>query len=113
VADEGLWLTDRNGLHLGDHLSSIAYTGRSSGVTLMMLVQRPRGVPVHTWSNASHALIWHGGNTDDARELASLGTQQPRAVQAAMHNLKGHDFLYLPCRGGLEWAVSCVPPELF
>ena len=108
VADEGLWLSDRNGLALGDHLSAIAYTGRSSGVTLMMLVQRPRGVPVHTWTNASHAFIWHMGHTDDARELASLGTQQPRAVQSAVHSLRGHDFLYLPCRAGADWAISCV-----
>lgn len=112
VADEGLWLSDRNGLHLGDHLSSIAYTGRSSGVTLMMLVQRPRGVPVHTWSNASYACIWHGGNTDDARELASLGTQPSREVQAAMHSLRGHDFLFLPCRAGMEWAITSVDPSV-
>lgn len=112
VADEGLWLSDRKGLDLGDHLSSIAYTGRSSGVTLMMLVQRPRGVPVHTWSNASYAFIWHGGNTDDARELASLGTEPPRAVQAAIHSLRGHDFLFLPCRAGMEWVVSRVDPSV-
>jgi hypothetical protein len=108
VADEGLWISARDGLNLGDQLSAVAYTGRSSGVTLMMLVQRPRGVPVHTWSNASHAFIWHAGNTDDLRELASLGTYRPRDVAESVHGLRGHDFLYLPCRGGSEWAVSCV-----
>ena len=108
VAEEGLWLSDRNGLHLGDHLSSIAYTGRSSGVTLMMLVQRPRGVPVHTWTNASHVFLWHMGNTDDARELASLGTRPPKEVQAAVHELWGHDCLYLPARSGTDWAITKV-----
>jgi len=108
VADEGLWLSDRNGLNLPDHLSAIAYTGRSSGVTLMMLVQRPRGVPVHTWSNASHCFVWHGGNTDDQRELASLGTIPPKEVQVAVHGLTGHQFLYLPARAGTGWAISEV-----
>ena len=108
VADEGLWLSDRKGLDLGDQLAAIAYTGRSSGVTLMMVVQRPRGVPVNCWSNASHAFLWHVGNTDDARELASLGVTDRRAVQTAVGQLEGHDFLYLPCRAGMGWAISRV-----
>lgn len=108
VADEGLWLSDRKGLDLGDHLAAIAYTGRSSGVTLMMVVQRPRGVPVNCWSNASHVFLWHVGNTGDARELASLGTTDRRAVQQAVSSLQGHDFLYLPCRAGASWAISRV-----
>ena len=108
VADEGLWLSDRKGLDLGDHLAAIAYTGRSSGVTLMMLTQRPRGVPINCWSNASYVFLWHMGNTDDARELASLGTTTRRAVQQAVAGLEGHTFLFLPCRAGTGWAVSRV-----
>ncbi len=111
VADEGLWLSDRNGLNLGDHLSAIAYSGRSSGVTLMMIVQRPRGVPVNCWSNASFAFLWHLGNTDDVRELASLGTTDRRAAQQAVASLRGHDFVFLPCRAGMGWAVSKVELE--
>jgi hypothetical protein len=108
VADEGLWLSDRNGLALGDQLAAIAYTGRSSDVTLMMVVQRPRGVPVNCWSNASYAFLWHVGNTDDARELASLGVTDRRSVQNAVAQLQGHDFLFLPCRAGMWWAISGV-----
>jgi hypothetical protein len=108
VADEGLWLSDKMGLGLSEHLSHLAYMGRSNGITLMMLVQRPRGVPIHTWTNVSHCFLWHGGNTDDARELASLGTVPPRDVAAAMHSLTGHSFLYLPCRSGGGWAISEV-----
>ena len=108
VADEGLWLSDRKGLDLGDHLAAIAYTGRSSGVTLMMVVQRPRGVPVNCWSNASYAFLWHVGNPDDARELASLGVTDRRAVQVAVSQLQGHDFVFLPCRAGMSWAISRV-----
>jgi hypothetical protein len=108
VADEGLWLSDRRGLDLGEHLGAIAYTGRSSGVTLMMLVQRPSGVPRNTWSNASYAFIWHSGVTGDIRELASLGTTSPKSVGEAVQGLQGHQFLFLPCRAGTGWAVSEV-----
>jgi hypothetical protein len=113
VADEGLWLSKRNsrsqpGLDLGNHLESIAYTGRSSNVTLIMLVQRPASVPVNTWTNSTHAFIWKLGNTRDMRELASLGTVDPKAVQTALPTLDKHQFLYLPCRAGVPWAISEV-----
>ncbi len=111
IADEGLWLSDRKGLNLGDHLAGIAYTGRSSGITLFMLVQRPRGVPVNCWSNASHVFTWHHGVTADMRELASLGTQDPKDAQEAIQSLRGHQFLYMPCRAGAEWAISEVDPD--
>jgi len=108
VADEGLWLSDTKGLNLGNNLSSIAYAGRSSEITLMMLIQRPAGVPRNTWSNCSHAFIWHGGVTSDIRELASLGTYSPKEVAPAIQSLKGFEFLHLPCRAGATWAVSQV-----
>lgn len=108
VADEGLWLSDRAGLGLAEHLSAVAYMGRSLNLTLMMLVQRPVGVPLHTWTNVSHAFLWHVGNTDDVRELASLGTVPPKDVVLAMRQLQGHSFLYLPTRTGGGWAISEV-----
>jgi hypothetical protein len=108
VCDEGLWTADRAGLDLGDHLAALAYTGRSMGVTLMILLQRPRGVPINCWSNASYAFLWHMGNADDVRDMSSLGTEDARSVQAAVKSLGGHDFLWLPCRAGSEWAISRV-----
>lgn len=110
VADEGHWLSDR--LKLGEHLEDVAYGGRSADLTLMLLSQRPRGIPIHTWTNASHLFLWHGGNTDDQRELASLGTRPPREVQSAVQHLQGFDFLYLPARAGADWAVSRVDPAV-
>jgi hypothetical protein len=108
VADEGLWLSDRDGLALGAHLSAISYAGRSSDVTLLMLIQRPAGVPRNTWSNCSHAFMWHSGVTSDVRELASLGTYDPKDVAEAIQDLEGHQFLYLPCRAGAHWSRSEV-----
>lgn len=115
VADEGLWLSTK--LRLADQLDSIAYAGRSSDVTLMTLAQRPRGLPVNCWTNAIYAFIWHLGNSDDIRELASLGTKDRRAVTAQVAEMtegaedtpqRRHDFLFLPCRAGVRWGVSQV-----
>lgn len=111
VADEGLWLSSPRGLNVGAQLEALSYTGRSSKITLMILLQRPRGVPVLCWTSASYAFLWHMGNTDDVRELASLGVKDRRAAQLAVTQLRGHDFLFLPCRATSDWAVTRVDME--
>lgn len=108
VADEGLWLSTK--LRLGEQLDGIAYSGRTSGLTLMMLAQRPRGIPINTWTNALNVFVWRVGNTDDVRELSSLGTATRRAAAAAIQQLRGHQFLFLPAHAQAEWAISEAPP---
>lgn len=108
LVDEGLWVCSRKGLALGDQLEAIAYTGRSSEVTLMTLLQRPAGVPRNVWSNVSHAFMWKHGVTNDTRELASLGTEDPKTVGLAVSQLQEYEFLYLPTRAGRGWAISKV-----
>lgn len=114
VADEALWICDRNGLDLGDHLAALAYAGRSGGITLMVIVQRPAGTPVNCWSNASWAFLWHLGNPDDIRKMASLGTREPKQVAAALQSAANdpHGFLFLPCRAARQqWAITKVESE--
>lgn len=108
VADEGLWLSDRSGLALGSQLGAIAYGGASAKISLYLCIQRPANLPPVTWTSCSWAEIFHSGRTDDVRELASLGIYEPRAAQAAVRGLRGHQFLDLPCRGGAEWAITQV-----
>lgn len=106
VADEGLWLSSRSGLNLGAELGDIAYGSASNKVTLLLLLQRPAGVPRVAWSSVSDACLFHLGVTNDVRELASLGTVDPTDAKRAVQRLQGRQFLYLPCRGGREWSVS-------
>jgi hypothetical protein len=108
VSDETLWLSDRKGLDLGDQLGSIAYTGRSSKVTLLALLQRPSGIPRNIWSNCSSAFVWKSGVTTDLRELATLGTYQSKETEQAIRSLKPYEFMYLPTRANAEWSVSKV-----
>lgn len=111
VLDEGLWMAGRQGLNLGLQISDIAFGSASNKVTMVLLVQRPANIPPIAWSSVSDALIFHGGVTRDMRELASLGTVDPKDVQSAIQHLSGHQFLDLPCRGGKSWSVSEVDPN--
>ena len=108
VVDEGLWMSSRKGLDLGQEIADVAYGAASNKVSLHLLVQRPSNVPPVAWTSCSLAMLFHSGRTDDIRELASLGTYTPREAQTAIRNLQGHRFLCLPCRGGMEWSESEV-----
>jgi hypothetical protein len=108
VVDETLWFSSREGLDLGPKLGTMAYGSASNKITFLFLMQRPSGVPRILWSSCTTALIFHIGGTNDVRELASLGTEDPKAVMAAIRNLKGHAFLDLPLRGGAQWSISEV-----
>lgn len=108
VIDEGLWLCQRDGLNLGGQLSSLAYGGASAGASMYVLLQRPAGVPRTVWQSCADVMQFHAGVTNDVRELASLGTYNPKAVGNAIQGLQGHSFLHLPCRGGATWNVSEV-----
>lgn len=108
VMDEGLWLSSRTGLNLGQQMADIAYGAASNGVSMYLLLQRPSGVPRVTWSSVMDAMLFHSGVTNDLRELASLGTYEPKAAITAVKGLQGHSFLHLPCRGGATWSISQV-----
>jgi hypothetical protein len=108
VIDETLWFSDKAGLDLGRTLGTMAYGSASNALSFLFLMQRPSGVPRILWQSCTNALLFHLGVTNDVREMASLGTEQPRAVVEAVQNLRGHQFLDLPCRGGSSWSVSEV-----
>lgn len=112
VLDEAIWLADRKGCDLGDIMTKLAFASASNGVSMHVLCQRPALLPPIVWQSCMQALLFHGGNTRDQRELASLGVYPPTDVVRAIQRLRGHQFLDLPCRGGVDgqatWAVSEV-----
>lgn len=108
VIDEGLWFSASTGLNLGLALGDIAYGGASNGIKLYVLVQRPANVPPVVWTSVSQAILFKSGRTDDIRELASLGTYDPKDVAVAIRRLQLFQFLDLPVRAQAEWALSTV-----
>lgn len=109
IIDETLFFSDtKDGLGLGHILSTMAYSSASSGITMCFLMQRPAGVPRILWQSCATAFIFHMGVTNDVREMASLGTIQPKAVTEAIQKLEGHEFLDVPCRAGRRWSKTQV-----
>jgi hypothetical protein len=114
VIDETLWATRRSGLGLDENLATTAFGAASNKVSLYMCMQRPTGMERVTWSSVSDAYVFKCGVIDDIRELAALGTQDPRdAVTTIRTQISGHRFLHLPTRGqSTGWAISEVDPRV-
>ncbi len=108
VLDEGLWLSSRTGLNLGQQMADIAYGSASNGVSMYLLLQRPSGVPRITWSSVMDCMLFKSGVTNDLRELASLGTYEPKAAIGAVKSLQQYQFLHLPTTAGRPWSISKV-----
>lgn len=110
VTDETLWVTRRSGLGLDAPLAEIAFGAASNKVSLYMAMQRPTGMERVTWSSVSDAYVFKCGVIDDIRELAALGTVDPRdAVTTIRTRISGHRFLHIPTRGQSRgWSISEV-----
>ncbi len=109
VIDEALWMSDRQGLNLGQQIGTFAYSMASSGVSCYFLCQRPANVPPIAWTSVAQAMLYHSGRTDDVRELASLGTYPVLDVAKIVQRLQGRRFLSLPTRAQGDWAITEVP----
>jgi hypothetical protein len=114
VIDEMLWATRRSGLNLDSNLAEVAFGAASNKVSLYFCMQRPTGMERVTWSSVADAYLFKCGVVDDIRELAALGTVDPRdAVIAIRTKISGHKFLHLPTRGQSQgWAISEVDPRV-
>jgi len=86
--------------NLSRPIESLHFIGRSSGISMVTLAQRPAYVPLAVVSNASHAYIAQTKLGADAERLADLGNVDPKAITATLASLDDrHDFLYTPTLG--------------
>lgn len=106
VFDETLYLTDPKYTNLGGWLSYLHYHGRSSGISLVSLTQRPAWIPVVVYSSVTHAYIARTRDRNDQKRLADMGGIDAREVG---HNLNAltsrHDYVYLNPQGDAEPAI--------
>lgn len=100
VFDETLYLTDPKLGGLGNWLSYLAYHGRSSGITLVALTQRPAWIPVIVYSSVTHAYIARTRDRNDTKRLADMGGIDTKEVAGVLQDLPTrHDYVYLNPQG--------------
>lgn len=95
--DEGLYSTSPVFLNLGDELAMSHAVGRSNGLTMITLTQRPSHLPLIVYGSAAHAMIGRTREAADQKRLAELGARESSKELAGRIAANGrHDFTWVP-----------------
>jgi energy-coupling factor transporter ATP-binding protein EcfA2 len=95
--DEGLYATNPQFLNMSDHLAMSHAIGRSGGLTMVTLTQRPSHLPLILYGSASHAFVGRTREASDQKRLAELGAHEPgKELANSIASLGRHDFLWIP-----------------
>lgn len=92
--DELKWCIGQ--LKLNGDIETLWHTGRSSGVTVVSSLQRPRHVPLMAYDQSDHLFFWEARDADMRKRLSEIGGKaDPDTIVEAVHNLGRHDFIYV------------------
>lgn len=98
--DEGLYFSDPMFLNLKAELGMLHYTGRSAGISMVTLAQRPFYLPKIVLSSITHGYFARTRDKDDLKRLADIGSVDAKEVAANLAVLKDrHDYVYLNPQG--------------
>lgn len=108
LLDELKYMSDPKFGNLGKPIEMAHYIGRSSGLSIVSLAQRPAHVPLAVLSNASHAYIARTKLKEDATRLSNLGDVDPKELLKGLATLPTkHDFIYTPTQAqGIAGVVN-------
>jgi len=100
LVDEMHYMTDRQFVGLWEEIALLHHVGRSSGITMVTLTQRPAFIPKIIYSSAIHAYIARTRDPADLKRLSELAGFDPRVIAKAVYELPNrHDYLYLNPQG--------------
>lgn len=101
---EGGWCIDIDELHymcaslrLEAEVTDLEEQGRSHGISIWGNAQRPAGIPLACYSNASHGFFYQTQEEYDVQRLASMNTRDTNAreLEANIRVLTRHEFVYI------------------
>ena len=96
--DEGLYMTSPTFLNLANHIAMLHQMGRSAGLSLMTLAQRPSHLPLVVYGSATHAFTSRTSVMNDRKRLSEIGSDDPRTMAKILADLPVYDFLWTNAR---------------
>ena len=98
VLDELRFVTGR--LNLATEVETLWLQGRSLGVTVVAGAQRPRHVPLESFSQARHLYLWRTRDRQDLRRLADFsGDLNTKQLEVIVQTLPDHATVYANADG--------------
>jgi len=100
VIDESLLFNDPKFIGLAKEIGFLHYHGRSNGITMVNLTQRPAWIPTVIYSSVTHAWIARTRDANDLKRLGELGGIDTKSVQHNVTQLPTRqDYLYVNPQG--------------
>lgn len=100
LIDEGVYFCEAQMLNLGKQLSMMFYTGRSNGLSMALLAQRPAWIPKIIRSSTTHAYTARTRDRDDLKTLSELGGVHAKQVEQQLVRLPARqDYVYTNPQG--------------
>lgn len=93
VFDEVSYLADT--LRMTDHLKFLLQQGRSSGISVIGMTQRPAFIPLAFYDQATHLFLWRDNDHRNLTRVGELAGLAAKAVQQEVAELKRREVLYL------------------
>lgn len=111
VADETMYLSEQLGLE--KELNEVWYGGRTTGISLVSLMQRPARVPRLAFSQADFIFLGKFNDKRDIDTLRDIATVVPAPVMVAgitSLSKPRHEFLFVDCKRD-RIAITTAPPR--
>lgn len=100
VIDESLMMTDPKLVGLGTEIGLMHYYGRTSGISMVDLTQRPSWIPKVIYSSVTHAYIARTRDRQDANRLSDMGGVDAKELAYNLMRLPSrHDYVYANPQG--------------
>lgn len=87
-------------LKLGKDLRVLWQQGRSAGTSIVACSQRPSGVPLEMYSEATHLFLFAVRDKAAVRRLVDIGNVDPKQLAEVLAGLGQHEFAYVDARSG-------------
>lgn len=106
VIDESLMMNDPRLIGLGTEIGLMHYYGRSHGISMVDLTQRPAWIPNVIYSSVTHAYIAKTMDRNDLKRLSDMGGVDAREVGNNLMMLpRRQDYVYLNPLGDASSSV--------
>lgn len=93
VFDEVSYLADT--LRLGENLKFLLQQGRSSGISVVGMTQRPAFIPLAFYDQASHLFFWRDNDRRNLQRVGELAGNARQTVAREVAELGDREVLYI------------------
>ncbi len=100
-----------NALSLDREIRRLLRQGRAAKITMIGATQRPRGIPLEWYSQATHLFFWQQNDEADLARISELGGRTNKAeIRDTVAALARFETLYVNTRTGDMWRTFPPPP---